>query len=214
MYVSAWPSNSNFGGHTVPLPTWNAVGMTSETDDVSFLMHVLDEVRALYPIDEGRIYVSGHSNGSLMTQTLMARVPRVFAAFAPQGAQMHLSLNGDRAEAAKRNIPTDGILRPVWLMMGSEDIGDRDRIEPGNANDRFIDMMCRLNGLARENESFLENGRYHTHTWKDEAGRPLLKFTGIQDTPHTFTPEMAQIYWDQFLCHFRREADGSVTYTE
>ena len=212
VYVSAWPSNLSFGGRTVPLPTWNAVGMPSGTDDVSFIARVLDEVKERYPVDEERIYVSGHSNGSLMTQTLMARMPLTFAAFAPQGAQFHMSLDASE-EAAKRDIPDDGILRPVWLMMGSDDIGDKDRIEPGNANDRFIDMMCRLNGLDRGKESFLVNGKYHTHTWCDEAGRPLLRFTGIQDTPHTFTPEMAQIYWDQFLCHFRRLSDGSVVYT-
>ena len=36
---------------------------------------------------------------------------------------------------------------------------------------------------------------------------------GIADTPHTFTQEFAQIYWDQFLCRFRRLSDGSIQYT-
>lgn len=213
VYVSAYPSNKGFGGRTVPLPTWNAVGMAADTDDIHYVMEVLQAVKAAYPIDPERVYVSGHSNGSLMTQTLMAEKPLEFAAFAPQGAQFHMALNSTPEEAAGRDIPDDGILRPVWLMMGSEDIGDRDRIEPGNANDRFIDMMCRLNHLDRSQGQELENGSYRTLTFANEAGVPLVRFTGIQDTPHTFTPEMAQIYWDQFLCHFRRKADGSVVYT-
>lgn len=213
VYVSAYPSNKGFGGRTVPLPTWNAVGMAADTDDIHYVMEVLRAVKAAYPIDPERVYVSGHSNGSLMTQTLMAEKPLEFAAFAPQGAQFHMALNSTPEEAAGRDIPDDGILRPVWLMMGSEDIGDRDRIEPGNANDRFIDMMCRLNHLDRSQGQELENGSYRTLTFANEAGVPLVRFTGIQDTPHTFTPEMAQIYWDQFLCHFRRKADGSVVYT-
>ena len=212
VYVSAYPSNLNFGGHTVPLPTWNAVGMQAETDDVHYISVVMQDFKSRYPVDTERVYVSGHSNGSLFTQTLMARTPLEYAAFAPQGAQMHMTLNGG-ADVESRTIAPDGIVRPVWLMMGSEDIGDQDKIAPGNANDRFIEMMCRVNGLRREAAQYLENGKYRTYTFADEGGVPLLKFTGVQDTPHSFTQEFAQIYWDQFLCHFRRKADGTIEYT-
>lgn len=43
---------------------------------------------------------------------------------------------------------------------------------------------------------------------------PLVKFTGITDTPHTYTPEFAQLYWDTFFCHFRRKSDGTIIYTD
>lgn len=212
VYLSAFPSNKSFRGRTVPLPTWNAIGMDAETDDVRFVSHVLEDVKSRYPVDGERVYVSGHSNGSMFTQTLMKELPLPFAAFAPQGAQMHMDLNG-LGGVDQRGIDPDGILRPVWLMMGSDDIGDQDKIQPGNANDRFIDMMCRVNGLDREKAQYLENGKYRTLTFPGPNGVPLLRFTGITDTPHTFTHEFAQIYWDQFLCHFRRLADGSIQYT-
>ena len=212
LYVSAYPSNRTFHGHTVPLPTWNAIGMPGDLDDIHFIETVLDSVCGEYPVDPERIYVSGHSNGSLMTQTLMERIPKRFAAFAPQGAQYHIDLLGD-GMGMDREMEPDGILRPVWLMMGSDDIGDQDRIEAGNANDRFIDMMCKVNGVDRSAESYLENGKYQTRTYMDGTGMPLVKFTGIRNTPHTFTPEFAEIYWDQFLCHFRRVQDGSIIYT-
>lgn len=212
IYVSAYPSNLAFGKKTVPLPTWNAFGMEAETDDVHYLKTVMEDFTSRYPVDPERVYASGHSNGSLFTQTLMAEMPLPFAAFAPQGAQMHLSVTG-KDDVDKRTIPQDGILRPVWLMMGGEDLGCADRIEPGNANDRFIELMCRVNGLDRSKGHYLENGKYHTYTFANAEGVPLLKFSGIEDTPHTFTQEFAQIYWDQFLCHFRRKADGSIEYT-
>ena len=212
VYVSAYPSNKSFKGRTVPLPTWNAIGMEGETDDISFIREVLYKVKEKWPIDLERIYVSGHSNGSLMTQTLMKELPLEFAAFAPQGAQMHMNLN-DTDDLEKRDISPDDIIRPVWLMMGQEDIGDQDKIEPNNANDRFLNMMCQVNGLDRDKFQVLENGKYRTLTFSNSDGIPLLKFTGILDTPHSFTQEFAQIYWDQFLCHFRRKDDGSVLYT-
>ena len=212
LYLSAYPSNLAFGKKTVPLPTWNSFGMDAETDDLKYLRVVLEDFQSRYPIDPERIYVSGHSNGSLFTQSIMAEMPLPFAAFAPQGAQMHLSVTG-ADDVDDRTIPQDGIIRPVWLMMGGEDLGCADRIEPGNANDKFIELMCRVNGLDRSKGQYLENGKYHTHTFASEAGVPLLKFSGIEDTPHTYTQEFAQIYWDQFLCHFRRKAVGSIEYT-
>lgn len=213
IYVSAYPSNLAFGKRTVPLPTWNSIGMRAETDDLHYIRVVMEDFKSRYPLDPERLYVSGHSNGSFFTQTLMAEMPLPFAAFAPQGAQMHLAIDGNTAEAESRTVPEDGIIRPVWLMMGGEDLGCADRIEPGNANDRFLEMMCRVNGLDRSKGQYLENGKYHTYTFATADGVPLLKFSGIEDTPHTYTQEFAQIYWDQFLCHFRRKADGSIEYT-
>ena len=212
VYVSAYPSNRHSGGKTVPLPTWNAIGMTSETDDVHYISVIMAEVKKRYPVDSERVYVSGHSNGSLFTQRLMAEVPLEFAAFAPQGAQYHMQIGGGPG-GPREDIPVDGVLRPVWLMMGAEDIGDADSLAPGSANDRFLDMMCAVNGLDRRQAQCLENGKYRTWTYHDARGVPLLRFTGVQDMPHTYTPEIAQIYWDQFLCHFRRKADGSIEYT-
>lgn len=211
VYVSAYPSNRHSGGKTVPLPTWNSIGMTAETDDVRYISVIMADVKKRYPVDNERVYVSGHSNGSLFTQKLMAETPLDYAAFAPQGAQYHMRIT-DSMETP-RDIPQDGVIRPVWLMMGAEDIGDADSLAPGSANDKFIRMMCTVNSLDRQKFRDLENGKYHTRTYLDDEGTPLLRFTGVQDMPHTFTPEIAQIYWDQFLCHFRRKADGSIEYT-
>ena len=55
VYVSAYPSNRHSGGKTVPLPTWNAVGMTSETDDVHYISVIMAEVKKRYPVDSERV---------------------------------------------------------------------------------------------------------------------------------------------------------------
>lgn len=213
VYVSAYPSNQNSGRRTVPLPTWNSIGMVAETDDVHYISVIMREFKSCYPVDDERVYVSGHSNGSLFTQRLMEETPAEYAAFAPAGAQYHLNLSG-KPGVDHRRILKDGILRPVWLMMGHEDIGDQDSLEPGSANDQFIDMMCDVNGLDRKQGRYLENGKYHTYTYLNDHHVPLLRFTGVQDLPHAYTPEMAGLYWDQFFCHFRRKADGSVEYMD
>ena len=62
-----------------PLPMWRngpAVwGPQNDVDDVAFLSHVLDEVETNYPIDTERVYVTGHSYGSVMTQILVNKIP-------------------------------------------------------------------------------------------------------------------------------------------
>jgi pimeloyl-ACP methyl ester carboxylesterase len=212
IYPSAYPSNEGMGNKTVPLPTWNSIGIQTSIDDMQYFREIIDDFTSTYPVDEERIYVSGHSNGSLMTQKLMEEMPLKFAAFAPQGAQYHLDL-GNNPYGNDKNIPKDGIIRPVWLMMGHEDIGCGDTVEKGLANDLFIEMMCNVNDLDRNKGSFLKNGKYKTWTFADESGVPLLKFTGVDDLPHAYTPEMAYMFYDQFLCHFRRKADGTIVYT-
>ena len=58
--------------------------------------------------------------------------------------------------------------------------------------------MCELNDLDRTGGIDRENGKYHTRTFVNAERVPLVKFTGITDTPHTYTPEFAQLYWDTF----------------
>ncbi len=61
VYVSAFPDNGISGGHTVPLPSWNALNIHAQTDDVKYIDYVLSSVKNSYPVDSERVYVSGHS---------------------------------------------------------------------------------------------------------------------------------------------------------
>lgn len=54
---------------------WNATDLCcnfgdSDVDDVAFLLGVLDELEAHFPVDPERIYVAGHSNGGFMSYRL------------------------------------------------------------------------------------------------------------------------------------------------
>jgi len=56
-----------------------ADGQTT-VDDVGFLMALLDKVSVDLPIDENRIYVTGASNGGMMTYRLLIDTPDRFTA--------------------------------------------------------------------------------------------------------------------------------------
>ena len=54
------------------LATWNAGACcggaaADKVDDVGFLGRVIDDVTARYPVDPRRVYVTGHSNGAMMS---------------------------------------------------------------------------------------------------------------------------------------------------
>jgi len=70
------------------LLTWNAGhccghAMERRSDDVGFIGALLDRLVATHPIDPKRIYVTGMSNGGMMTHRLGIELSHRFAAIAP-----------------------------------------------------------------------------------------------------------------------------------
>ena len=170
------------------------------------------DVKKRFPIDESRVYCAGHSNGSAMTQLLMERAPDVFAAFGPVGFTFGESVGGGDSEFRSIAPPEDGMPRPVWLIKGEHDIGYAARLDPDSSNARFLRTMCAANGCDSDTVRRYENGDYIHDVYRNAQGVPLVRFSTVRDLPHSYSPEMAQMTWDEFFCRFRRNADGSITY--
>ena len=69
------------------LKRWNVWDDEKEPSDMQFVLALIAHMKALYPIDERRIYISGFSMGSMMTNALACAYPEVFAAGAAYNAQ-------------------------------------------------------------------------------------------------------------------------------
>lgn len=63
---------------------WIAIVPSLELDDI--VEEILEKAKALYPIDESRIYACGFSYGGFMSNLLGNKRPDIFAAVAPCGA--------------------------------------------------------------------------------------------------------------------------------
>lgn len=202
-FASAYPHND--GLTRFPVPHWALKDMhLKEIDEVNYFRIMLDDMEATYHIDAKRIYAVGHSNGSQMTQTLAKAMPERFAAFGPTGA-----LSG---WDPKNVAPIPGNLkRPVWFIMGEYDIVGSST-EEGSLARATLEAYCGVNGVEPQYDNWYDNGRYHTLVMYDENHVPMVQYTVMRDCPHTYTAEMAQLTWDNFLCHFTREEDGSVKY--
>jgi len=70
------------------LLTWNAghccgYALDNDIDDVGFIRALIDKLQENLNIDSKRIYVTGHSNGGMMTYRLGAELSDIIAAIAP-----------------------------------------------------------------------------------------------------------------------------------
>ena len=204
-FASAYPHND--GLCLFPVPHW-ALGTLGSNDLTKEELHyfevLLDSVTEEFPIDQTRIYAVGHSNGSQMTQTLARNMPERFAAFGPTGA-----LAGWNPEQVPEVPENAGI--PIWFMMGEFDISDSNTTEGGIAR-ATLESYCKANHVTPDYDNWFVNGRYHTLVMYDEKHVPMVRYTRIMGSPHTYTPEMAQLTWDLFLCHFSRDEDGKIVY--
>jgi polyhydroxybutyrate depolymerase len=103
------------------LLTWNAgwcCGQASQNDvdDVGFVAAMLDDIAAHYPLDVDRVYVTGFSNGAMMTYRVGCALADRIAAIAPVSGALDddgcapsrpvpvLAIHG----TADQNVPYDG----------------------------------------------------------------------------------------------------------
>ena len=173
-------------------------------DELSYFRELLTYMEESYRIDKKRIYCVGHSNGSKMTQALAKAMPEKFAAFGPTGSLA--GYNPSEVEALNVKVPV-----PVWFMMGQYDIND-PTVAPGSLAEKTLEAYCEANQMSPQFDNWYENGIYRTLIMYDGQHVPMVRYTVMKNCPHTYTAEMAQKTWDEFLCHFSREEDGSVSY--
>ncbi|HKK79893.1 MAG TPA: PHB depolymerase family esterase, partial [Phaeodactylibacter sp.] len=87
-------------------PGWNTPGFVSTTDDVGFLLSVLEDVTGAYNIDEAAAYLCGISNGAGMTDVMSGAAPERFAAV---------------GEVASVAITPRDHLVPTMIVRGTDD---------------------------------------------------------------------------------------------
>ncbi len=89
-FLVAYPRGT---GHLKEEPTWNSgnccgYAMRNNVDDVGFIRALVAQLKKDYAVDSKRVYVTGVSNGAMMSYRLGCEVSDQIAAIAPvEGAQ-------------------------------------------------------------------------------------------------------------------------------
>ncbi len=192
---------------------------SGDTDDVAFLDFLMEEVLRDYPIDPGRCYLTGVSNGSMMVEKAMFMLTERFAAYAASSGNMN-----DTHAPDENVLPQDLTVMPpfrgharaaAWIVKGEFDMAQKGMdvtLTPGGSNYELLRRIAEENGMRFEQPSRRVNGVWQNDTWLDEDRAPLLRYTLGAGYPHGFPAELAWQFWDDFFCHFLRKPDGTLVY--
>lgn len=200
----------------IPLPAWNNLGeQTDRPYENNFFEYMLDQTSAVYAVDKSRIYVTGHSNGSMMTSWLGLTRPELFAAIAPCSGIIHM-IGADsclKEPEVYQRVKTD---LPVWMFGGQKEEWLLDGCpEAGNRTDQTIHTWWEMNQMPDEPPRDYGTGtvvRGRWHDWNYEKnGMPMVRFSGVEYFPHATMPEMSWRIWEEFFSHFAR-IEGEIRY--
>lgn len=190
----------------MPHPAWNAARVEDHMDDEKFIRSMLEDVKARFAVDSGRIYVCGHSMGSAMTQRAALAMPDIFTAAASNSGVVTGGFMGDfDTPGVREDLPI-----PIWIQMGENDVGG-GTLENNPKAARTIRYWVSRYGLPDAESPFhWRSGRYLNQEWRTEKGVPMVRYTTTLEKPHAITPQDPWLYYDEFFSRFFKGEDGSL----
>lgn len=193
-----------------PFPAWNIFQEDDRPDELRFFHRLLDLTLAGYPADPERVFATGHSWGSLMTQMLGLGMPERLAAIAPcsgvffGGASERMTALHDLQRSEKRQLP-------VWMHWGTEEEWLIPSVpEHDNETGFTLDLWMERNGmeaLIPEKWDSIpcmaegKDGRFRDRKMEQE-GCASVWFTQVDYMPHATMPEMSFRIWEKFFSRF------------
>ena len=168
--------------------------------DINCLNAILDKTEAEYNIDKTREYITGHSNGSMMTLSMGSASAERFAAMAPIAG---FGVGSIESEA----------LIPTWLLYGEYETSMSQLVE-GGSTVSMLKVLDEHNGVDETTLTMSEqyDGQWQTGTFSNADGVPMVKFTEIKRTSHIYMPEEPQQIWYEFFVNYTRGEDGTLYY--
>lgn len=184
-------------------PRWKHLFLTPEDrsalqdEDILYFDRILNTIIAEYPVDESRIYCTGHSNGCMMTNFFgSSPLGKRFAALAATSGVV-----GSWDPSGSDHIP-------IWVTMGEFDLWSYGLAEDTSVTaimdkwlvrNRIADTetvrQIRISGATE----YLSDGRHRGTIWKNAQGIPMVRYDWIEKKDHMNTPEENFRFWDQWF---------------
>lgn len=165
--------------------TWNAgaccgIAVKKNIDDISFISLMIDQIAKEFPVDPGKVYVTGISNGAMLAYRLACEIPDKIAGIIPVAGTLAINecpagntvpvlhIHGD----ADHNVPFDG-------GQGSKSIaGVSHRSIPDT-----VQIMTESRNCA--SPVVEDHGTYTEHSYQCEDGAPF-KLVVIKGGGHSW----------------------------
>lgn len=189
---------------------WNGSYKGEKTDDVSFVLKIIEDVKSRYAIDSGRIYACGQSSGGMMTSELAVRAPEVFAAVSPWSAIKDPDYDGPPPENMDPVVPYLFLFgENDWLCVDREKGQMEYHVTPDIA--AFLKNLMRIYRLNETPRRYV-CGEISYYVYLNEKRVPLLIVGTVKEMSHANYPRESWIAYDEFLSKFSRRADGTLLY--
>src|SRR3954454_13372055 len=200
-----------------------------DEDNGQLMMNMIAAVKAKYPVDPSRIYMTGFSRGAGNTWTTMAANPDQFAAIAPMS-----SPSGGTNRPSQLAPWNDKIDLPMWFSVNSQEYAALDKTQTPwrirlphlqNINNMFSlngIVIPPLNATPWTTNDFVTYPRYGfplneqqtvqtkygfpitMGTFRNAYGVPLMQLALVNGLEHTHYMPLAGVAWD-FLSKYSRD---------
>lgn len=188
----------------------------SHRDSVIFYRQLREVMLGQYPVDPTRLYSTGHSAGSSVTQNLAIAFPEYFAAVASTSFTAAPNSSGTVSMDGVE-YPASGKVIPNYQIYG---YGDLTSLAGGlwddaqNGLDHWARYHLQVNELHLSDVDTIGgrfsgwHDRFQTWAWHDrDTAIPVLKLTKNNYRSHNTTAEECPLLWD-FLRHYSLEVDA------
>ena len=185
---------------------WGMESASCAANDLRYFESVLDALVAEYPVDEKRIYGTGHSNGFMMMS---------FLASTPCGSRFAAVAMTSGVTTVWDETGTAPV--PVWMTMGEYDLWPYALTEESGLT-AGIDLWLTRNGLADKDgakekrvsgaDECYTDGRHHVTVWRDAHGDPRVRYDWIEKKDHMNTAEENRRFWDEWFSRWTFNDEG------
>lgn len=158
-YIWTWLRPARAKGYILLSPksigdTWS---MTMGSRDTRSIMRMLDEVRGVYSVDPSRIYLTGLSDGGIMTYILGLERHEIFAGIAPVAGALHMAADPMLRSGTGRELPifvihgvhdfifpvqftrqTNNLLKQLGYNLTYEELPEWGHAFPYSINERLV----------------------------------------------------------------------------
>jgi poly(3-hydroxybutyrate) depolymerase len=171
-------------------------------------------------IDPTKVYASGFSMGSMMTASLAKEYPTSFAGFGPCNPAGPMESGGVVAPVFAVGGMTDPLAKPTLpRSLGATNVqisltnngGTPDPTVVPEDNKTWKDSIFGYAADSTQTET-RDACVYTINSYKSTDGNVYTMYASVTNMSHETLPYTSWFQWE-FLKHFSRNADGSITYT-
>lgn len=204
--LSPMPNELSRGAAFAYRPLWALFDENAAHTDRAYAEELMDRVIAEFPVDESRIYITGHSMGCMMTNYLgSCALSKRFAAVGATSGRLNV----------REYTGTDPL--PAFISVGQFELWNY-LISQDNPVTAQIDMWLVRSRIATEENvrdvrmnhasEVYREGRYNNYIWKDAEGTPWVRYAWVSMKHHVHTYDENCTFWNQWFSKWHIDENG------